>query len=422
MKNQTKEKKRAVTDYAIAVVFILAVTAIIYSAFILFAEKLDETSYAAAKITQTDTANNKKDKENRTTIKVADINLEEIIKNNTKQVKKEEMIIEEKDLEYITKYTNNPDLPKGMLQVLQEGIDGKQEIYTKKVYVGEELISEEPIGNKVTKAAVNKLVAIGTGAYSSNYQIKVGDTLYVTSSPLAVRIEADEKANKLISLNKNTAVKLLQKQEKWYKIQYQSYIGWAKSECFTYLKPGSKPKEENTNTNQRTKQQLLNNLSFNMNLNNPSGLTLEQYKKIFANETKDSKKIFANNAQYFYYAEKQYGINGIFLAAVAIHESGWGGSKIANDKNNLFGYGAYDRSPYESSYQFSDYSEGIDLLARVFVKYYLNPAGTKIYDGNKAAGTYYNGPTLSGVNKKYATDKKWANGVYNWMKYLYNNL
>ena len=62
-----------------------------------------------------------------------------------------------------------------------------------------------------------------------------------------------------------------------------------------------------------------------------------------------------------------------FSAAVAIHESGWGGSSIASDKNNLFGYGAYDSSPYDSAYEFSDYSEGIDLLARVFAKYYLNP-------------------------------------------------
>ena len=49
-------------------------------------------------------------------------------------------------------------------------------------------------------------------------------------------------------------------------------------------------------------------------------------------------------------------------------------------------------------------------------------ARTKIYDGNIADGCYYNGPTLTGVNVKYATDKKWANGVYYWMKYLYNNL
>ena len=171
-----------------------------------------------------------------------------------------------------------------------------------------------------------------------------------------------------------------------------------------------------------TKQQLIRSLSFNMKLNKPSGLSLEQFKKIFANETKDKNNIFKDNAQYFYYAEKQYNINGVFLAAVAIHESGWGGSSIASNKNNLFGYGAYDRDPYNSAYEFSDYSEGIDLLARVFAKYYLNPKGTKIYDGNIADGCYYNGETLTGVNKKYATDKNWANGVYYWMKHLYNNL
>ena len=159
-----------------------------------------------------------------------------------------------------------------------------------------------------------------------------------------------------------------------------------------------------------------------MALNKPSGLSLEQFKKIFENEPKDTKNVFKNNAQYFYYAEKQYNVNGVFLAAVAIHESGWGGSSIASNKNNLFGYGAYDRNPYESSYQFNDYSEGIDLVARVFVKYYLNPAGTKIYDGNRAAGTYYNGSTLTGVNVRYASDKNWANGVYTWMKYLYKKL
>ena len=71
---------------------------------------------------------------------------------------------------------------------------------------------------------------------------------------------------------------------------------------------------------------------------------------------------------------------------------------------------------------FLGYSESIDLIARVLVKYYLNPKGTSIYGGEKAAGTYYNGPTLKGVNTKYATDKNWNNGVYKWMQYLYNRL
>ena len=50
---------------------------------------------------------------------------------------------------------------------------------------------------------------------------------------------------------------------------------------------------------------------------------------------KDKSNIFKNNAQYFYYAEKQYNVNGIFIAAVAIHESGWGGSSIATNKKEF---------------------------------------------------------------------------------------
>ena len=83
---------------------------------------------------------------------------------------------------------------------------------------------------------------------------------------------------------------------------------------------------------------------------------------------------------------------------------------------------AYDNSAYASAKTFSSYSEGIDLLARVFVKYYLNPAGTSIYDGETANGKYYSGNTLPDVNKKYASDTNWASSVYKQMQYLYNKI
>ena len=50
------------------------------------------------------------------------------------------------------------------------------------------------------------------------------------------------------------------------------------------------------------------------------------------------------------------------------------------------------------------------------------PKGSIIYGGQKASGSYYNGNTLSGVNKKYATDKNWANAIFNHMKYLYGKV
>ena len=406
-------KKQKVTIRAkttAIVIFILIITVAICIAYIITARE---------KVTYASTYN--ENEKSYKTINKNGVDLQEIISKNTTNAKKEEIIKKEIDLEYTTKYNNNPNLPTGMIQVIQEGIDGKQEEITKKTYTGEQLIKEEVVGNIVTKSSVNKIVEIGTGGYVKQYNVKVGDELYVTTNFLAVRIEPKDDSEKLITLKKNTKIKVLKIQDEWYQIKYDTYIGWSKGECFTYLNPNEKS-EETTAGSKYSKQQLLNTLSFDMKLNKPSGLSLEQFKKIFENEERDKNSIFKNNAQYFYYAEKQYNVNGVFIAAVAIHESGWGGSSIASDKNNLFGYGAYDRDPYNSAYEFSNYSEGIDLLARVFAKYYLNPKGTKIYDGNLADGSYYNGETLTGVNKKYATDKKWANGVYYWMKYLYNNL
>lgn len=354
--------------------------------------------------------------------KAQEVEIEEVMAQNVQEGKREEYSVEETVLEYITKYRNNASLPKGQIQVIQEGREGKQEITTKRTYQKEELIAEENVSSKVTKASVNKIVEIGTANYSSNYKVKIGDKLYVTSDRLSVMYEPSEQSQKIATLAKGNELKLLGIEDSWYKISSGSTIGYVKAESTTYIDRNKNEENQDGNvTNQKTKAQLNSTLRFDMALNKPSGLTLEQFKKILS-DSKDTNKIFENNAQYFYYIEKQYNINGIFVAAVGIHESAWGTSKIARDKNNLFGYGAYDSNPYNGAYSFSDYSESIDLIARVFVKYYINPKGTNIYGGEKAVGTYYNGPTLSGINTKYATDKNWANGVYSHMKYLYNKL
>ena len=368
---------------------------------------------------------NSESEDSITISKAEQVNLEEIINNNFSEKQKEEYFVEEAELEYITKYTTNPDLPKGMIQVVQEGREGTQEITKKRVYENNQVISEEQVSAKVTKAAINKIVEIGGGAYKSNYKVKVGDTVYVTSDRLSVYVEPNDNSEKIATLEKQSELKITEIQNDWYKITSSYTIGYVKAESTTYINPNAKYEEENITNDGNSKgtanSQSKTPLSFDMALNKPSGLTLEEFKKVLT-DSKDKNKIFQDNAQYFYYIEKQYNINGIFVAAVGIHESSWGTSKIASEKNNLFGYGAYDSNPYNGAYSFSNYSECIDLIARVFVKYYLNPKGTAIYDNEKAQGTYYNGATLNGVNTKYATDKNWANGVYNHMKYLYNKL
>ena len=405
---KTKENKIKITLKSI---IFSAFTFFIILYFVLFYNMYFQTNKTYAKEVDAQPEEIKISNANKT-------NIDEIINKNIERIEKREEI-----LEYLTEYKTNKNLPKGISYVVQEGREGKQEITTKYTYNKEgNLISEEQIEISIIKSSAIKIVEIGGANYTNNYKVKKGDTIYVTSDILALWSEATEQSRKITTLRQSEEIKILEIIPNWYKISYQNMTGWIKSECTTYINLKSNKEEQYKNQiSEKTKQQLLSGLGFNMQLNKPSGLTLEQFKKVLS-DSKDINKIFSDNAEYFYYIEKQYNINGIFVAAVGIHESAWGTSKIALQKNNLFGYGAYDSSPYNSAYTYNDYSQSIDLIARVFVKYYLNPKGTSIYGGETALGTYYNGPTLTGVNTRYATDKNWANAVFLHMKYLYNKL
>lgn len=162
--------------------------------------------------------------ENTKISEAKEIDIEEIINKNQKDGQKEEYLVEETTLEYITKYKNNNSLPKGTLQVVQEGREGKQEITKKRIYQNGELVVEEQVSCKITKASVNKIVEVGTANYTSNYKVKVGDTLYATSDRLAVRVEPSEDAQKITTLSKGNELKLLEIQNDWYKISSDSFI------------------------------------------------------------------------------------------------------------------------------------------------------------------------------------------------------
>lgn len=343
-----------------------------------------------------------------------------IINENVNKTEKEEIQTETVELEYETEYTNNEELPKGMVKVLQQGEDGKQELIIRKKYNGEELVSDEQIGRKITSPCINKIVEVGTASYYDKHTIKVGETVYSTPYNLAIREKPEKTAEVLIKISQDSKLKILKKSSSWYYVEYGSYYGWVEKDCVTYLNP---IKNTYNNKNDKyTKAQLLAKLNKNIDLSKPSGFSLEQFKKVLSNNSQDKNKVFENNAEYFYYIEQQYGINGVFVAAIGIHESAWGTSKIARYKKNLFGYGAYDMSAYSSAYSYNGYAAGIDMIARVLVKHYLNPKGTSIYDGEKATGRFYNGKTLTAVNKRYATDKNWSSSVYKWMQYLYKKL
>ncbi len=346
------------------------------------------------------------------------IDLEDILAQNSKADIQEEMCIEEVDLEYTTRYQQDGTLPKDTVQVLQEGRAGIKNVIVIKKYQNGELISEQQVAENIMKSPVERVVRIGTGN-GYHYKISEGDKAYVVAESVIVRREPEQNTEKIGTLNQNDEVQVLVVEGDWLFVSNTEIKGYVPMNCMTAKNSNQENLAEST---QYTKQQLCNNLSFDMDLRKPSGFSLEQFKQVLTGDKNDKKSVFEQSAEYFYYVEKQYGINGIFVASVGIHESAWGTSTIANNKKNLFGYGAVDSNPYGGSYSFGTYAEGIDLISRVFVKYYLNPAGTMIYDGTETSGKFYSGSNLLAVNKRYASDSNWAKGVYKWMEYLYHKL
>lgn len=104
-------------------------------------------------------------------------------------------------------------------------------------------------------------------------------------------------------------------------------------------------------------------------------------------------------------AEEKYGTNALYLMAHAIHESDWGRSKIAKDKNNLFGIGASDGDPYKNAYTYASIEEGILKAAETFIVPRYFKAGSFAYNGAHL------GNKSSGMNVKYASDAYWGEKV-----------
>ena len=393
--------------------------------------KIAKTNTLIESIEETKEENNKKEnKENQTQEVQAEIpivkqnkakqpNIQSIIVENEKSVVTEKFERKDIDLEFTTQYKNNNSLKKGEIQTIQEGKDGRQTATLKCVYVNGELVGQRQVTSEVKEVAVNKIVEVGTAKVSNTYVPITGDTLEAVTNKLEVKKTANNDGETAYLLNKGDKVVIKGSNQDWYLIDKDGQQGWAKKNDFRFYAENSDGDE---NRMQYTREQLTQSLGFSMLLNRPSGLTIDQFKKIFENDPNDKNGVFRDHAEYFYYVENQYGINGLFVAAIGIHESGWATSWISQNKKNLFGYGAYDSDPANYAENFDGYAAGIDLVARVLMKYYLNPPGTPIYNGETAVGSYYRGSTVTAVNQCYATDTNWANAVYKWMMYLYNKV
>lgn len=346
------------------------------------------------------------------------LNLEKIIIENVGITKSKTIVEdEERPIDFEIKKEDEPTLPKGEEQTVQEGVQGKKLVDCIKSYEDDKYIDETILNEEVAEEPVPQIIKVGTSEFLANYKIHLGDKLYAVSN-VSLKEKAEDTAENLCIILASLDVDLqeLNEDETWCKVKYGNYEGYLKTDNLTSeaVTPGIGELNR--------KQKLYATLDANMDLTKPSGLTLDDFKKVLSGNPSDILNIIESNAEAFYNAEQKYKINGIFLASIAIHESAWGTSYIAKDKHNLFGFGAYDSSPYESANTFEEYANGIDVVAKYLAVNYLNKAGTEISEELKATGTYYNGPTIAGVNTRYCTDKEWCTKIFKYMDYLYNRL
>lgn len=121
-----------------------------------------------------------------------------------------------------------------------------------------------------------------------------------------------------------------------------------------------------------------------LDVSKPSGVTVDDLKKV-------TSQGLVGLEEAFWQAEQDYGINCLFVMAIAAIESGNG--TINGVGNNMFGWGG-------GYIAFDSKAEGIDVVSKGLANNYLRP-GAGLYSGNK----------ISDVNKRYASSSTWDDKV-----------
>lgn len=136
-------------------------------------------------------------------------------------------------------------------------------------------------------------------------------------------------------------------------------------------------------------------------------MTIDSDLRVISNLTTDEfNKMLSNTALNglggaLVQAEKEHGVNGLYMMGLACLESGYGTSSFARNRNNLVGWGAYDSNPNKAKY-FNSKDECILYVAEKLKSNYLTEGGA-----------YFEGYSPKAIDVHYCTDKEHANKIIN---------
>lgn len=253
----------------------------------------------------------------------------------------------------------------------------------------------------------------------------VANKTYVNTTVLSLRQTYDPDSPVLIEIPISEILVVTEKVSNgWYKTSYNGRTGYVLGSYIKEVVTGA-PLNGDRNSYQF------------IDLRTQSPVTAQQINDYIAKNYKNTQSyekygvdsVLLGQGQNFIDAGKQYGVNPLYLAAHAIHESDFGTSAISVSKNNLFGFGSYDATAYIASYKFDSVKDNIFFIAREMKHTYLN-------DQKNSSGSYidfrYKGAYLGfstkivggarvdgaseGMNFYYASDPLWGKGIVRHMQ------
>lgn len=236
----------------------------------------------------------------------------------------------------------------------------------------------------------------------------ISERMYTTiADELNYRVSDNASAELLGKIPFKTQLKTSYKTNKgWYEVTYNGKTGYASSDYLI---------DETNATRLDTMENNRNSYIF-MDLRTKSSVTASQIDAYIAKSATESNSALYGKGQAIINAANKYGVNALYLAAHAIHESGYGTSTISKGKNNLFGFGSYDITPYIGSVKFQSIESNIEFIAQEMKATYLNPSMWK-YNGAYLGYTIKNingvrvDELSKGMNFYYATDSNWGNAI-----------
>ncbi|MBS4174108.1 SH3 domain-containing protein [Bacillus sp. FJAT-49736] len=263
------------------------------------------------------------------------------------------------------------------------------------------------VNNNGTSGYVN---SANLTSYQSPNETNLDSVTYVTKLSVNLNQLPDSASGIVASIpNSKLVVATAKAANGWYKVTYSGKTGYVPVSAVMQVKTGDP-------VTSRDSYQFID-------LRTTSPVTAKQINDYIASyvNAKGKASVLTGKGQAFLDAGKKYGVNPLYLAAHAIHESAFGTSAIALGKNNLFGFGSYDITPFFASYRFPSVDMCIDYIASQIKTTYLNPNNWK-YNGaylgfsTKTMDNTRIDANSEGMNFYYASDPNWGKAIANIMQ------